>query len=53
MAGRKIVSLPSDMEKAVEDYRFENRISSESDAIRRLLELGLTAAKAQKPKRAK
>ena len=48
MAGRKIVSLPPDLEKAVEDYRFENRIASESEAIRRLIELGLEAAKARK-----
>jgi hypothetical protein len=25
MAGRKIVSLPPDLEKAVDDFRFENR----------------------------
>lgn len=40
MAGRKIVSLPPDLEKAVENFRFENRFPSESEAIRRLLELG-------------
>jgi Arc/MetJ-type ribon-helix-helix transcriptional regulator len=47
MAGRKIVSLPPDLEKAVDDFRFENRFPTESEAIRRLIELGLEAAKAQ------
>lgn len=45
MAARKIVSMPESLSKAVEDYRFENRIASESEAIRRLIELGLEAAK--------
>jgi Arc/MetJ-type ribon-helix-helix transcriptional regulator len=44
MAGRKIVSLPPDLERAVDDFRFENRFPSESEAIRRLIELGLEAA---------
>jgi hypothetical protein len=47
MAGRKIVSLPPDLEKAVDDFRFENRFPTESEAIRRLIELGLKAAKAE------
>ena len=41
MSGRKIVSLPPEMEAAIEDYRFENRFKTESEAIRRLIELGL------------
>ena len=44
MAARKIVSLPADLAKAVEDFRFENRITTESEAMRRLIELGLRAA---------
>ncbi len=47
MSGRKIVSLPSALEEAVEDYRFANRFKTESDALRHLIELGLAAAKAQ------
>jgi Arc/MetJ-type ribon-helix-helix transcriptional regulator len=47
MAGRKIVSLPPDLEKAVDDFRFENRFPTESEAIRHLIELGLKAAKAE------
>jgi Arc/MetJ-type ribon-helix-helix transcriptional regulator len=51
MAGRKIVSLPPDLEKAVDDFRFENRFATESEAIRRLIELGLEAVKGGATKR--
>jgi Arc/MetJ-type ribon-helix-helix transcriptional regulator len=47
MATRKPVSLPPELAKAVEDYRFANRFKTESDAIRELIELGLKAAKAK------
>lgn len=47
---RKLVSMPSDLARATEDFRFKNRFPSESGAIRRLIELGLEAAKKQKPK---
>ncbi len=43
---RKLVSLPKPMVAAIQDYRFERRISSESEAIRRLIESGLKAIKA-------
>lgn len=43
MAVRKIVSLPPEIARAVDDFRFENRIPTESEAIRRLIELGLSA----------
>lgn len=46
MASRKIVSLSAELAKAVDDYRFENRIPTEAEAIRRLIELGLAAATA-------
>lgn len=50
MVARKIVSMPESLSRAVEDFRFENRIASESEAIRRLIELGLEAANnAQEP----
>lgn len=45
MSARKIVSLPPDLAKAVEDFRFDNRIPTESEAMRRLIELGLGAVK--------
>ena len=50
---RKLVSLPHAMARSIDDFRFQERIKTESEAIRRLIELGLKAAKAQKPKRAK
>jgi metal-responsive CopG/Arc/MetJ family transcriptional regulator len=40
---RKLVSLPHELLAAIEDYRFENRIKTESEAIRQLIELGLKA----------
>jgi hypothetical protein len=44
METRKLVSLPADLAQAIEDFRFENRIGSESEAIRRLIEAGLSTA---------
>ena len=44
MATRKIVSLPPELAEAVEDFRFAQRMKTESDAIRQLIELGLKAA---------
>jgi metal-responsive CopG/Arc/MetJ family transcriptional regulator len=43
MDTRKIVSLPAALAKAIEDFRFEERISTEAEAIRRLIEAGLEA----------
>jgi hypothetical protein len=40
---RKTVSLPSGFWRRIEDFRFENRIKRETEAIRRLIELGLEA----------
>jgi hypothetical protein len=42
---RKTVSLPSSAWSRIEDFQFENRLKRESEAIRRLIELGLEAAK--------
>lgn len=47
MQARKLVSLPAEIAKAIEDYRFANRIPSESETIRRLIDLGLKAAEKQ------
>jgi Arc/MetJ-type ribon-helix-helix transcriptional regulator len=52
MSGRKIVSLPPELEAAVDDYRFAKRFKTESDALRRLIELGLDAAKSAHPEKA-
>ena len=45
---RKTVSLPSSIWRQVEDYQFANRVKRETEAIRRLIELGLEAAKKKK-----
>ncbi|WP_298222452.1 ribbon-helix-helix protein, CopG family [Acidocella sp.] len=42
---RKLVSLPPDLLAAIDDYRFANRVKTESEAIRRLIEQGLEKAK--------
>ena len=39
-----MVSLPAELAEQVENYRFENRLKTEADAIRRLIQLGLEAA---------
>jgi hypothetical protein len=44
---KKLVAFAPDMVKAIEDYRFANRIGSESEAIRRLIEAGLQRSPAE------
>jgi Arc/MetJ-type ribon-helix-helix transcriptional regulator len=51
MATRKPVSLTPELATAVDNYRFANRFKTESDAIRKLIELGLDAAKRQKERK--
>ncbi|MFO1149093.1 MAG: hypothetical protein U1E62_12030 [Alsobacter sp.] len=43
MDTRKIVSLPANLAEAISDFRFDERISTEAEAIRILLEAGLAA----------
>jgi hypothetical protein len=43
MATRKLVSFPAPLAKAIEDFRYTNRIPSDSEAIRQLVETGLAA----------
>jgi Arc/MetJ-type ribon-helix-helix transcriptional regulator len=38
---RKMVSISEEMAKAIEEYRWQNRISSEAEVIRQLLQRGL------------
>src|ERR1051325_10997732 len=45
---RMMVSLPEELAKAVDDYRFANRIKTDADTIRRLIEAGLSGQVAQK-----
>jgi len=47
---RKLVSLPKAMVQAIEDFRFGERIKTESEAIRRLIELGLKASDGSRAK---
>ncbi len=44
---RKTVSLPAGVWRQIEDFQFANRIKRETEAIRRLIETGLSAAKAK------
>jgi hypothetical protein len=41
---QKRVNMTEELAERVADYRFNNRIRSENEAIRQLLELGLEAA---------
>ena len=38
---KKLVNLTEDQAQRINDFRFENRIASENEAIRQLIELGL------------
>lgn len=41
---KKLVPLTREMAEQIRDYRFAERIESENEAIRRLIEAGLSAA---------
>jgi hypothetical protein len=45
-----ILVMESDLLKRIDDYRFENRINSRSDAIRRLIEAGLKDSQSDEKK---
>jgi hypothetical protein len=49
LTAKKLLSLEPDMVRAIEDFRFEARINSESEAIRRLIEVGLEAVQKDAP----
>ena len=38
---RILITLDEDLLKRIDDFRFENRINSRSEAVRRLIEEGL------------
>jgi len=42
---RKLVSLPHEMVEAISEYRFAEKIGTESEAIRRLIQKGLEDGK--------
>lgn len=41
---KKLVNLTDDQAQRIADFRYDNRIPSENEAIRQLIELGLQAA---------
>lgn len=43
MTVQKLTAMPREMAARVSDYRFENRLPSEAEAIRRLITIGLEA----------
>lgn len=43
--------MEDDLIKRVDDYRFENRINSRSEAIRQLIEAGLATTKTKSKKK--
>ena len=45
---KKLVNLTDDQAQRINDFRYDNRIPSENEAIRQLIELGLQAAAASK-----
>lgn len=45
LTAKKLVALEPSVVREIEDFRFSERIKTESEAIRRLIELGLEAAK--------
>jgi hypothetical protein len=40
---KKLIAITPEIAQAIEDYRFANRIKSEAEAVRRLIETGLKA----------
>ena len=45
----KMVTIPATLAEAIEDYHFANRLKTEAEAIRQLLDLGLNLAGASTP----
>ena len=43
MDQRKVFSVSADLAARIDDYRYTNRIPTESEALRRLVEAGLQA----------
>ena len=41
---KKLVNLTEEQGRRIADFRFENRIPSENEAIRQLIELGLSVS---------
>ena len=48
---RVITSMPKSLLAAINDFRFANRVPSRSEAIRRLIEMGLKGVDATEQQR--
>ena len=46
---KKLVSLTDALAQQITDFRYDQRLPSDNEAIRRLIELGLKAARGEKP----
>jgi metal-responsive CopG/Arc/MetJ family transcriptional regulator len=46
-------AIDHELLKRIDDFRFDNRINTRSEAIRRLIEEGLKASEPSKPKQKK
>lgn len=53
MTERLITPLSKEMLEAINDYRFEYRCESKSDAVRKLIQAGLDAAQAGESRKGK
>lgn len=42
---QKLVAMPREMADAIADFRFEHRLRSEAEAIRRLIKAGLNVGR--------
>ena len=42
---KKLIAMPPALAEAIEEYRFRERIKTEAEAIRRLIEAGLSTRK--------
>jgi hypothetical protein len=47
---KKLVNLTDEQASQITKFRYDERLPSDNEAIRRLIELGLEAAKAEKGK---
>jgi hypothetical protein len=50
---KKLVGLTDDLARQITDFRYDRRLPSDNEAIRRLIEIGLAASKPAEPKRLK
>src|SRR3712207_507160 len=44
---RKTVSLPASLWQRIEDFQFEHRVKRDTEAVRKLIEIGLRAAQGE------